>query len=131
MLGDVSEEDVDGGGVIRLIIRVAIRIEPWQSRGGGRKKAEIAGRTRTDHATLAFFKRATILRPFVEKIPPQLFFLSMLTNARLDTGGRKKRKLKAVPILGLVSITPPLVSWIAGRGGCSKYSVLNVLGEGD
>lgn len=98
---------------------------------GGRKKAEIAGRTRTDHATLAFFKRATILRPFDEKIPPQLFFLSMLTNARLNTGGRKKRKLKAVPILGLVSITPPLVSWIAGRGGCSKYSVLNVLGEGD
>lgn len=83
------------------------------------KRAEIAGRTRTDHATLAFLKRTT-LRPLVEKIPPQLFFPACtavtLVNARLDTGGKK---LKTVPILRLVSITPPLVSWIAARVGAS------------
>lgn len=127
MLGDVSEEDVDGGGVIRLIIRVAIRIEPWQSRGGGRKGRDCGANTHGPRNTRIF---QTSHNPStLRRKNSTATFLPFDVNER--SVGRKKRKLKAVPILWLVSITPPLVSWIAGRGGCSKYSVLNVLGEGD
>lgn len=101
------------------------------SRGNlAEKRAEIAGRTRTDHATLAFLKRTT-LRPLVEKIPPQLFFPACtavtLVNARLDTGGKKIKDCSHST--ARIDHTP--ISILDRRKGGCKCSVLNVLREGD
>lgn len=101
------------------------------SRGNlAEKRAEIAGRTRTDHATLAFLKRTT-LRPLVEKIPPQLFFPACtavtLVNARLDTGGKKIKDCSHST--ARIDHTP--ISILDRRKGGRKCSVLNVLREED
>lgn len=101
------------------------------SRGNlAEKRAEIAGRTRTDHATLAFLKRTT-LRPLVEKIPPQLFFPACtavtLVNARLDTGGKKIKDCSHST--ARIDHTP--ISILDRRKGGCKCSVLNILREGD
>lgn len=93
MLGDVSEEDVDGGGVIRLIIRVAIRIEPWQSRGGGRKGRDCGANTHGPRNTRIF---QTSHNPStLRRKNSTATFLPFDVNERsVEYGWKEKKKIK-------------------------------------